>query len=72
MLNLLFVCFLLIFSTCKDRGRYGLTLVEVRGGGGEEGGEEGGRSGRILGGTQTFKRERRGYQSFLENYEGGL
>ena len=32
MLNLLFVCFLLIFSTCKDRGRYGLTLVEVRGG----------------------------------------
>lgn len=63
MLNLLFVCFLLIFSTCKDRGRYGLTLVEVRGGG---------RNGRILGGTQTFKRERRGYQSFLENYEGGL
>ena len=65
MLNLLFVCFLLIFSTCKDRGRYGLTPVEVRGG-------RGGRSGRILGGTQTFKRERRGYQSFLENYEGGL
>lgn len=64
MLNLLFVCFLLIFSTCKDRGRYGLTLVEVRGGGGG--------SGRILGGTQTFQRERRGYQSFLENYEGGL
>ena len=62
MLYLLFVCSLadlLVFSISKDHERSSLTLVRIRG------------EWKDFRGTQPFQRERSGYHSFLENYEGG-